>query len=109
MFSVIKKALGGCHAGSRDYSYFPKWYFRRQIMAWMIKHRQLILQNKYIAMMSNCGIEEETSQFKGPLSYKQYLHHLLQRDFWGDEIVLYAISCMWHLKITVVNSQTLQE
>ena len=29
--------------------------------------------------------------------------------FLGDEIVLYAISCMWQLRITVVNSRTLEE
>ena len=28
---------------------------------------------------------------------------------WGDEIILYAISCMWHLQITVVNSHTVEE
>ena len=38
-----------------------------------------------------------------------YLKLLLQRDFWGDEVVLYAISCMWHMKITMLNMRTLQE
>ena len=44
-----------------------------------------------------------------PLSYRQYLHLLLQRDFWGDEVVLFAVSCMWTVKITVLNMKTLQE
>ena len=78
-------------------------------MAWMIKHCQLVMANKGVALMANYGLEEEDGQFKGPLSYKQYLWHVLQHRFWGDEIILYAISCMWNLRITVLNSRTLEE
>ena len=77
-------------------------------MAWMIKHHQLIIANKGVALMANYGLEE-TDQFKGLLSYKQYLQHVLQCHFWGDEIILYAISCMWKLRMTVLNSGTLEE
>ena len=66
-------------------------------MAWMIKHHQLVMANKGVALMVNYGLEEKDGQFKGPLSYKQYLWHILQHHFWGDEIILYAISCMWKL------------
>ena len=75
----------------------------------MVKHHQLIYKNKYLALMANYGLAEETPQFKGPLSFKEYLHHVLHCDFWGDDIVLYAISCMWCLWITVVNLCTLEE
>ena len=34
---------------------------------------------------------------------------LLHCDFWGDEVVLYAISCMWSMKVMVLNTKTLQE
>ena len=47
-------------------------------MAWMIKHHQLVVANKGVALMANYGLEEENDQFKGPLSYKQYLWHVLQ-------------------------------
>ena len=47
-------------------------------MAWMIKHHQLVMANKGVALMANYGLEEEDGQFKGPLSYKQYLWHILQ-------------------------------
>ena len=78
----------------------------------MVNHRQLVLKNKYISLMSQCGVEVETQQVGGwtpPLSYRQYCHLLLQRDFWGDEVVLFAMSYMWAVKITVLNSKTLQE
>ena len=71
-------------------------------MAWMIKHCQLVVANKGVALMANYGLEEENDQFKGPLSYKQYLWHVLQHHFWEDEI-------MWNLWITVLNSRTLEE
>ena len=77
-------------------------------MAWMIKHHQWVMANKGVALMANYGLEEEDGQFKGPLSYKQYLRHILQH-FWGDKIILYAISCMWNLWITVLNSRTLEK
>ena len=78
-------------------------------MAWMIKHHQFVMANKGVALTANYGLEEENEQFKGPLSYKQYLRHVLQCCFWGDEIILYAISCMWNLWITVLNSRMLEE
>ena len=62
--------------------------------------------------MSLYGIEEWADPSRGwnpPLSFKQYCHLLLHRDFWGDEIVLHAISCMWSMEITVLNTKTLQE
>ena len=58
--------------------------------------------NKFDALMSLYGVEEEredpTRGWNPPLSFKQYLHLLLWRDFWGDEVVLFAVSCMWSME-----------
>ena len=63
--------------------------------------------------MALYGVEDEAPDIqKGwvpPLSFKEYLRQLLHCDFWGDEVVLYAISCMWNMKVTVLNMKTLQE
>ena len=78
----------------------------------MVNHWQQIYENKYLALISLYSIKEAADLGRGwtqPLSYKQYLKLLLQQDFWGDEVVLYAISCMWHMKITMLNMRTLQE
>ena len=40
---------------------------------------------------------------------KAIVRHYLTRSFGGDEIILYAVSCMWDLRITIFNSQTGQE
>ena len=63
----------------------------------MVNHWQLIYNNKFLALMSLYGVEERADLGRGwnpPLSFKQYLRLLLRRDFWGDEVVLYAMSCM---------------
>ena len=79
----------------------------------MINHCQLICRNKFVTLMALYGVEEEASdQQRGwlpPLSFKEYLRQLLRCDFWGDKVVLCAVSCMWGLKLTVLNTKILQE
>ena len=109
LFRAIKASMGVHHGEAMDSPYYPTRYFHQQVVAWIIKHCQLVYRNKYLALMANYRLAEEKPQFKGALSFKDCLCHLLHCDFWGDEIVLYAISCMWWLRITVVNSHTLEE
>ena len=78
----------------------------------MVNHCQLIYTNKYTTLVSLYSVEEDTpdpGRWVVPLSFKEYLRMLLHHDFWGDEVILYAISCMWSMKITVLNTKTLQE
>ena len=79
----------------------------------MVNHCQLIYRNKFTTLMALYGVEEEVPDpqrgWVPLLSFKEYLRQLLRRDFWGDEVVLYAVSCMWGLKLTVLNTKTLQE
>ena len=106
MFSVIKRALGVRHKGATEDPFYPTHYFRCQVMVWMVQNRQWVLYNKHEALEANYGIEEESATFKGPLTFKSYCQHLLDKRFWGDEVVLYAISTMWNLRIIVFNSKT---
>ena len=73
LFVGIKAVMNVCHGNSKDAPYYLMRYFRRQVVAWMIKHRQLIMANKGVALMANYGLAKETDQYKGPLSFKQYL------------------------------------
>ena len=112
LFAALKKSLSVRTATLQQATYFPNRYFRRMVVCFMANHRQLMIKNKYLSLMSNYGVEVEAGQVRGwtpPLSFKQYLHLLLQRDFWGDEAVLFAVSCMWRARITVLNTKTLQE
>ena len=75
-------------------------------------HWQLIYNNKFLALMSLYGVEKRMDLDRGwnpSLPFKQYLRLLLRRDFWGDGVVLYVMSCMWSMKITILNMETLQE
>ena len=112
LFSTLKKSMSVRNATSREATYFPNRYFRRMVVSYMANNCQLVLKNKFIALMSTYGIEVEEDQARGwtpPLLFRQYLHLLLRRDFWGDEVVLFVVSCMWSVKITVLNTKTLQE
>ena len=75
----------------------------------MVQNRQWVLYNKCEALEANYGIEEKSAAFKGPLTFNYYCWHLLDKRFWGDEVVLYAISTMWNLRITVFNLKTDEE
>ena len=82
----------------------------------MVHHRQMVIKSKFWSLSGHYGVEVEedleVQQARGwapPLSYRQYLHLMLRRDFWGDEVVLFAVSCMWSVRITVLNSKTQQE
>ena len=100
----------------KEATYLPNRYLRRMVVSFLAHHCQYVLKSKYWSLSSHYGVEveedPEVQQARGwapPLSYRQYLHLLLRRDFWGDEVVLFALSCMWSVKITVVNSKTMQE
>ena len=100
-------------ATTKDATYFPNQYFRHMVVNYMVNKRQLIYKNKFVTLMSLYSVKVEGGAgdrgWTPPLSYKQYLKLLLQCHFWGDEVVLYAVSCMWSMKITVLNTKTMQE
>ena len=116
LFSAIKKSLqvhhsgyGGSKDGDRYLPYYPNRYFHHQVVNWMVENRQKVFVYMDSALRAACSVTDPTASHGGPFSYKEYLNKLLKREFWGDEIVLWAVSMMWGLKITVLNSKTLQE
>ena len=83
------------------------------VVNYMVNHHQLIYANKYNTLMSLYSVKEDAPDpgrgWVAPLSFKEYLRMLLRHDSWGDKVILYAISCMWSMKVTVFNTKTLQE
>ena len=75
----------------------------------MVENRQKVFTYMGPSLRAAYGIADPSASHRGPFSYKVYLNKLLKREFWGDEVVLWAVSMMWGLKITVLNSKTLQE
>ena len=74
-----------------------------------MSNQQKVMLTKKDYLRQAYGVRVEEAQFPGPFSYKQYCRNVLDKKFWGDALILYAISCMWVLKITIVNSRTLQQ
>ena len=75
----------------------------------MVENRQRVHKYMGLALRAAYGVPDPTASHGGPFSYKTYLVKLLERTFWGDKVVLWSVSMMWGLKITVLNSKTLQE
>ena len=109
MYASIKKGLGVWLANEKEFPYYPIWYFRRQVANWLVKNRQRVLLHKEGYLRQTHSLPDEDAQFPMPFSYKQYCRNILDHQFWGDVVILYVVSCMWALKVTVVNSQTLQQ
>ena len=109
MYASIKKGLGVHLAMKRKFPYYPMRYFRFQVADWFVTNRQKVMLVKGDYIRQAFGIRDEDAQFPGPFTYKQYCKNVLDKRFWGDALILYAVSCMWAVKITVVNSKTLQQ
>ena len=109
LYASIKKGLGVHLANDKKFLYYPNCYFRRQVANWLVENRHKVMLTKKAYLQQTYGVEDPNATFSGPFSYKDYCRHILDRRFWGDALILYAISCIWALKITIVNSKTLEE
>ena len=109
MYASIKKGLGVCLATERQFPYFLTRYFRRQVANCLVANRQKVMLVKGDYIRQVYGIRDEDVQFPGPFSYWEYCRNVLDKRFWGDALILYAVFCMWAVKITVVNSRTVQQ
>ena len=109
LYTSVKKGLGVRLATEKEFSYYPHRYFHRQVANWLVENRQKVMLTQKAYLQEAYGIKDPNATFPGAYSFKEYCHHVLGRRFWGDALVLYAISSMWALKITVVNSKTLEE
>ena len=108
MYASIKKGLGVCLATEKMFPYYPTRYFRCQVADWLVTHRQKVMLVNVDYLMQAYGVRDEDAQFPGPFSYRDYCKNVLDKRFWEDALILYTVSCMWAVKITVVN-KTLQQ
>ena len=116
LFAAVKKSLQVRHSGpggdkdeDRNLPYYPNRYFRRQVVHWMADNREMVMHYMGNVLRVSYGLEDPTASHGGPMCYATYLRKMLKRSFWGDKVVLWSISMMWDVKITVVNLKTLQE
>ena len=109
LYASVKKGLGVLLATEKEFPYYPNRYFHRQVTNWLVESRQKVMLTQKTYLQQMYGIQDPNVTFPGPYSYKEYCRNILGRRFWGDALILYAISCVWALKITVLNSKTLEE
>ena len=109
LYSSLKKGFGVRLVMEKEFPYYLNRYFRRQVADWMVRNRQRVMMAKGPYLRQAYGITDPDATFPGPYSYREYCCNVLDRRFWGDAVVLYTVSCMWALKITVVDSKTLQQ
>ena len=88
--------------------HFPCRYLRQLIVAWMCHNRCVVWNHKKVSLMSKYGVEDG-DVVPNPISFKDYLRKLLKRGFWGEDVVLYALSIIYDIRITVLNACTLDE
>ena len=108
LFHAFKGCLKVRTWADHSAPYFPCRYARRMVVAWMAHNRSFIWKHKRVSLQSKYGVEDG-DYVPNPLSYKEYLRSMLKRGFWGEDVVLYSFSCLFDLKITVLNSRSLEE
>ena len=108
MFHALLGCLKIRTTSDKESPYYPVRYLRRQLVAYMCHHRELIWKLKEASLRSKYGVEggDICSQ---PISYKEYLLKVLKRGFWGEDIILQAFSVMTKTRITVLNAEKLEE
>ena len=109
LYTSVKKGLGVYLANGKEFLYSPNPYFCQQVVNWLVENRQKVMLTKKAYLQEMYGVEDPNATFLGPFSYKDYCRYVLDRKFWGDALFLCAISWMWALKITIINSKTLEE
>ena len=110
LYASVKKGLGVQLTTEKKFLYYPSCYFHKQVANWLVENRQKVMMVKKEYLQQTYGIQDSNATFPSPFSYKEYCRNVLDRRFWDDALILYAISCMWAFKITVVNCcKTLKE
>ena len=108
MFHALLGCLKIRTTSDKESPYYPVRYLRRQLVAYMCHHRELIWKLKEASLRSKYGVEGGDI-CPQPISYKEYLLKVLKRGFWGEDIILQTFSIMTKTRITVLNAEKLEE
>ena len=109
LYASVKRGMGVRVSNNKNFPYYPMRYMRHQVANWLVCNCQRVILHKGSYLRETYGLPDPSTRFPQSFSFKQYCRNVLDRHFWGDAVILYAISCLWVLKITVVNSQMLQQ
>ena len=100
MFDAFRKCIN-CPLG------YTNTHLRRQIVMELAKNREFFLTYLKEHILEEYGKSEK--DIPGPFSYQSYLQYMLERDSWGDQSMLLAMSAIFKVRITVVGGESLGE
>ena len=106
MFQAFKGAMKVWKLSDPESPYFPCRYLRQQMVVFMAHNRSKMWKHKEASLQGLYGVEAEGEEI---LSYRQYLIKLLNKATWGEDVCIHALSCLFRLKITCVNTNRLDE
>ena len=105
MFHAFKGAMKVRKLSDLESPYFPCRYLHRQMVVFMAHNRSKMWKHK-ASLWGLYGVEADGEEI---LSYRQYLIKLLDKSTWEEDVCIHALSCLFHLKITCVNANRLDE
>ena len=108
MFHAVRGCLRLRKSADKEAPFYPCRYLRRAVVAHMAHQRHRVMKHKGPALRSKYGVANNDLS-DTPISYKQYLQFLLKSTTWGEDVVIYAISDLFKIKITSINASRLDE
>lgn len=105
MFHALKESMDLRRTAVADRPYFPCRYLRRDLVAWMVNHRDYVMAKKEAYLASEYGVDGDNPK----LSYARYLLQMLKRTIWGDNVTLQCFSKQHEAHVTVLVAGSLDE
>ena len=107
LFSAVRRGL-------KAPAQFTNTMLRRMIVSYMAVHAKEVFPRVRNDIKLTYGLVETPTETAiriaaggrknpGPFSYVEYLHHMLRFREEGDQIVIFVLSIMWGLRISVYN------
>lgn len=103
LYAAVRRCIKVRRPGFDDYPFYPNRYLRRQVVAFIADHWEVMLEKLGPYLRKEYGVAGATvGGFNTPLTFRQYLRAQLEPRVWGDMAILFAISCMWDVRVTVL-------
>ena len=84
---------------------YSNQHLKRQLAMFLALNAELLFPLCKVHLMGSYGIAEEGHG--GPFTFIEYIESVLQPGEEGDLLVLYLLSLMWQIQVTVVVAQPL--
>ena len=108
LFHAIIGCLRVRKSTDKKAPFYPCRYLRKAAVVHMAHQRHRVMKHKGAALRGKYGVANNDLS-ETPISYKQYLQHMLKSITWGEDVIIYAISDLFKIKITSIDVSRLDE